>query len=749
MADEKSDVQPWLNMISAYEREFKKWEGRTDKIIKRYRDDRRENRNGDARFNILWSNVQTLVPATFSRIPQPDVSRRFRDNDPVARVAALIVERALEFDIQHYPDYRSTLKQDVTDRFLGGRGTAWVRYEPHIRAKAGMPTDGLEVTEDVDPPEEELDYETAPIDYVHWRDFGHTVARTWEEVTTVWRRVYMTRAGCEARFGAIGKTIPLDSRPEDQKQKPDVEVDSRALIYELWDKETKRAIWISKTLGKIIDEQDDPLGLEGFFPCPVPLFATITNESLIPIPDFSLYQDQANELDTICDRIDGLIKALQVKGVYNAEFKEIGRLFTEGENNTLIPVKNWQAFAEKQGLRGALDIVDLLPIAQALKEAYAAMEQVKQQVYDITGLADIVRGQSVASETATAQQLKGQFASMRLNALKAAVAQFAAEILRLKAQVMIGKFDQETLLKMSGAAQFSAEDQALIPQAFELLSQNPLREFRIDITADSLVEIDENEEKSQRMEMIQAVGTALKNAEPTLQSAPELAPMVMELIKFGVTAFKVGRPIEGVIDEALDKLKASLAQKAQQPPPPNPEMERVKMQAQSDQARVQQQAQSDQMRLQFEQQKAQFDLQLEAEKARREMELEAMRVEFDKWKAQLEAQTKIAVAEISAKNTLSIAQLNAAASGVDIAVDGAQPGPMKEMQDKVEEAKQEVAEAQGQIMEALASHAAVLQAHDAHIAESKKPQERVITMPSGRKYRRVDNGSETQILPVQ
>src|SRR3990172_7469928 len=142
-------LNSWLNCIAAYEREFKPWESRVEKILKRYRDDRREGDTSGARFNILWSNVQTLIPATFSRLPQPDVSRRFRDNDPVGRIASLILERALEFEVSHYPDYRATLTQSVADRFLGGRGTAWARYEPHITAaKKGLSEDGDQITED-------------------------------------------------------------------------------------------------------------------------------------------------------------------------------------------------------------------------------------------------------------------------------------------------------------------------------------------------------------------------------------------------------------------------------------------------------------------------------------------------------------------------------------------------------------------------------------------------------------------------
>lgn len=679
------NAQTWLDQIAQYEREFKKWETRAKDIIEVYRDDKYKTRK-TAKFNILWSNVQTLVPATFAKLPQPDVSRRFKDQDPIGRVAGMILERALDYEVQHYPDYRATMSQCVHDRFLGGRGTAWARYEPHIEAvKQGLPQDGDQVTEDVDEPQEQLDYECAPTDYVHWRDFGHSVARTWEEVTAVWRKVYMTREACVERFGKEGEKIPLDSKPDDQKKLAEETVDSRALIYEIWDKENKRAYWLSKSLGKIIDEKDDPLGLEGFFPCPKPLYATLTNETLVPIPDYALYQDQAQALDVICDRIDGLVRALQVKGVYNAEFKELARLFTEGENNTLLPVKNFAAFAEKNGLSGAIDLVDLTPIFNALNAAYAALEEQKQQIYDITGLADIVRGQSAASETATAQQIKGQYASLRLNAMKGDVARFATDILQLKAQIMCAKFNPETLLKVSAADQLSDVDKQIIPQALEMLKTNPLRSFRIEVSADSMVQIDEQQEKQARTEMLQAVGGYFREALPVVQGAPEVAPMVIEMLKFGVTAFKVGKGIEGVIDETLDKIRESIKQKQGQPPPPDPEMMKLQAQQQIEQGKMQAQAQADAARLQHEQQLAsvqmqqeqqriqleqqakaaemQFNAQLEANKQQHEAMLEQQRMaseeSFNRWKAELEAATKIMVARISAQANLEQSAMNA------------------------------------------------------------------------------------------
>ena len=174
-----AELDKYLRTIGQYDNEYSKWQARTKKLIKRYRDDTRgQSGNETAKFNILWSNVQTLMPAVYAKLPKADVSRRFGDNDPVGRVAGSLIERAIDFEIEHYPDFRSTMKYCVEDRFLGGRGVAWVRYEPHV-APQGIEDDGVQVTEDIErgegaPPNlEQIEYECAPVDYVHWKDFGH------------------------------------------------------------------------------------------------------------------------------------------------------------------------------------------------------------------------------------------------------------------------------------------------------------------------------------------------------------------------------------------------------------------------------------------------------------------------------------------------------------------------------------------------------------------------------------------------
>jgi hypothetical protein len=172
----------------------------------------------------------------------------------------------------------------------------------------------------------------------------------------------------------------------------------------------------------------------------------------------------------------------------------------------------------------------------------------------------------------------------------------------------------------------------------ELIKDKPLRNFRIEVSADSLVQLDEAAMKRERTEFIGAFAGFLQQAMPIAQTSPEMTPVLMEIMKFGISAFKSSKQLEGVIDQALDQIKVKMAQP--QPPKPDPEMMKLQAQQQSEQMRVQADMQIAQAKAQFDAQKQQFDAQLESAKLEREQQME-------RFKAELDANTKIRVAQIS------------------------------------------------------------------------------------------------------
>lgn len=668
------DAAYWQDELKRYSDQFQTFVQRGKKIIKRYRDERRDSEMTEAKFNILWSNIQTIKPAIYSRPPKVEVSRRFKDQDDSARVASMILERGIEFELKHYGDYHDSLSQCVDDRLLPGRGVAWIRYEPETETvEEPQISEDLEIGEgdyqeaeesqlprDVEP-YERITNERTIIDYVYWQDFAHQPARTWEEVQWVARRVYIGKREGEERFGDVFKQVPMSHVPEGMDEKTAPEGVKKAEVWEIWCKSSAKVYWLAAHFDQLLDEREDPLELENFFPCPKPLFSTVTTDSLIPVADFVLYQDQADEIDEITSRIRHLTKALKVMGVYAADEKAIERLMKEGNDAVLVPVTNWGAFIEKGGLQNAVQFIPLKDIVQSLQQLYVARESCKQIIYETTGLSDIIRGASMASETATAQQIKSQFASIRLNAMKDDVARFARDLLRMKAELICSKYQPETIIKMSGILQ--TPDAQFAEQAIIMLKDEPIRNFSIDIETDTLVELDEQQDKQSRVEFLTAAGGFLREAVQAGQQDPSLTPVLGQMLLFGVRGFKVGRELEGVFEQYL----AQSLQKSQQPvqPPQDQGAAQAQAQMQIEQMKSQMEMQIEQARMQADQAKSQAELQLEQGKMQHEAQIEQAKAQYqaeiERERMAVDADLKWRIAQLEAETQVVVAQINTAA----------------------------------------------------------------------------------------
>jgi len=616
----------WVEHVNTYERESKPWESRAKKIIKRYKSANNDLASADtkAQYNILWSNVQTLHPALYDGTPTPNVDRRFEDDEEVNTTVAQILERSASYFVKTN-DFDDCMNQAVLDRLLAGRGTVWARYVPNfkdvqISGNEEVRGDGVQITDDVetgDDVEQELYSEDVVLDYVHWCDFGHSVARTWQEARAVWRKVYLSKKELEDRFGEKAKDVPLDAKALGKTEDDTSQAATKATIYELWDRVTKKAYWFHKDIEDFLDVQPDPLELSGFYPCPRPIFATLANDSLIPTPDYVLYQPQARELDTLTARIDKLTRALKVVGVYDSSAEGVQRMLSENVDNRLIPVEQWAVFAEKGGLKGVVDFMPIEMVANVLQGLYPARDKVKQDIYEITGISDIVRGATNANETATAQQIKGQFATLRLDNMQKEVARFSRDCVKLITEIIAEHFSLETLKNVSGVRLLTQQEKMMAEQAMHMqqqfaslppeqqqmaqppaplpehiqkmlkkptweeveavLRENGARCFRIDIETDSTIKADQEAEKAARSEFLTAAGGFIQQASQ-IQST-ELQPLLMEMLEFGVRGFKVGRELETEFKVAKDALKA----KSENPSPQQDPMaaEQMKLEAES------------------------------------------------------------------------------------------------------------------------------------------------------------------------
>lgn len=652
--DEMSPFKRWQTELDYSHKELKKFHNRGRRVVRRYLDDRDAVNANDKWFNLFHANTKILRAALYAQLPQPTVKRKYLDyTDQVARVAANILQRVITPDADDPRDlFDATMRGVVFDRLVAGLGTAWLRIETETEERELSLESTVDTGETAGEVFPNMGFETGPapdqqagqqaqqqpqpgqptvlkytaitaqhvvIDYVYWEDLAWSPCRTWEERRWVARRVYMQRDELVKRFGEkIGKAIPLNSRPKMLRSEmgpqitPEHQVVAMAEVWEIWDRTTRKIIWFCRDYPQLLDEKEDFLQLIGFEPCPKPLLANVSTSNTVPRPDYYMTQDQYMELDTVNDRISRLIQACKVAGVYDSSASGIQRLLQEGTDNILIPVDNWALFAEKGGVKGQIDWLPLDQVLVALKGLYDSRESIKQQVYELTGISDIVRGATKASETLGAQQLKAQFASVRIKDLQDEVAQFAASILRIKAELMVKHFDPDILMRMSNAEHFDQVDQQLAPTAISLLKSEEGFEWRIEVTSDQLAQADYAAQKQDRVELLTSVGQYMSQIQGAVQAAPQLVPLFVQMLKWAVAGFKGAREIEGFIDQQLDSM-LKMMQEAQNQPPQPPKPSPAEMQAQADaelkQKEFQLNAAARQQEMQFKQQEHAFDMQ--------------------------------------------------------------------------------------------------------------------------------------------
>jgi hypothetical protein len=122
-----------------------------------------------------------------------------------------------------------------------------------------------------------------------------------------------------------------------------------------------------------------------------------------------------------------------------------------------------------------------------------------------------------------------------------------------------------------------------IDQVMGLLKDQRLRPFVLDIETDSTIVPDENAQKRRATEYIASMTGLFQQAVPAIQSVPESAPLLSEIIKFANSQFRVGREFAQVVEEFTDQMK----QMASAPKPPAPEMVKAQAEAQKTAAEVQ------------------------------------------------------------------------------------------------------------------------------------------------------------------
>lgn len=453
------DAQFWLSEIEAAKDRLCGWYKKADEADKRYRAD--EENSDELEFgalNILWANVETQKAAIGEDFGKPQVTRvnMPEDDGGLARQVALVWERTLAAAVRDTDDNHD-IALAVGDLFLPGRGQVWLEVEA-----------------------DDANWVRAPIVRVPYCDYLEGAATRWGGVPWVARRHFFTRdelvSECnldpkDAAKVTLSVQLPYAGKAEKESGEKGKEQFKRAEVWEIWAKFPQKArIYVACGYRDATLRYDpDPLRLKHFFPCPRPLIAN-GDESKPPLTDFSRYQNQADELDRICQRIFVLTECLRRVGFHDKEFAEIGDL-AEQEENTTLAVENWTALQQKGGINKVQEWLDLTPIIVVLVELHKQRDTLIRLIYELSGISDLARGHSDPDETATAQNLKATFGTSRFKRREKESRRFAAEVYGLKGEVVAELFSREQIQEMSGIRLPLRKDIDAAKQMLAMLAQ--------------------------------------------------------------------------------------------------------------------------------------------------------------------------------------------------------------------------------------------------------------------------------------
>lgn len=647
-----SFVKMWLDAIDLSTKEEDDWRKKAEKACEEYRGGKDAKTSA---FNIFHSNIETICPAIYNSTPVPDVRRRYGDDDAVAKIAADIIERAISYSIDNY-DFSETVDRFLRDGEITGRGIPRVRYKPTFDK------DGL------------VAYEEVTCDYVPWKWFRRGPATTWQDMPWIAFGDFLTK---EAIADLVGdafdpKLVPLtyiagDDGKTGKASDQDKSIFKRGLVWQIWDRDNRRVISICPDYpDRPLKVISDPLKLTGFFPVPRPYTPVISTGSLTPVIPYEIYEGLIGELQTVSTRISRLTKQLRPRGGYGGNADDV-KAITEAEDGELVPLTDASMIAQianSGGLEKFITWFPMEPTVKALAQLVGQRDLLKQSIYEVTGLSDIIRGSTHASETATAQQLKSQWGSLRIQRRQQEVARIVRDLFRMKAEIISQRFAWSTLSSMTGinvpsnvereaaraaVAQFqqaAAQAQAVGQQPpappadaekIQEIANGPSREeveeimrsdinrsYRIDIESDSTIRGDMSRNQEMMGNFLQGTAQFAQAMGPLVQQNPAALKPVMEVYASFVRTFKLGKSAEDAIEKVIKAAESA----GQSGPQEDPKAQAEQAKVQAEQQRIALQMQADQQKHQLEMEKMQAEAQRDLQKLdidRQRLELAASR----------------------------------------------------------------------------------------------------------------------------
>ena len=494
---------------------------------------------------IFWSNTQVMRSALFAKNPVPEIRRRNDSENDTDKQLAKMMEKAISYQIDQ-SDFHSDVKRTVLDYLLVDMGVLRCVYD----AKMSKSVDefGQEI--------EQIADQTIKPDHIPWNRFIYDIGKDWNECDWVAYIHYLTPQEIKKQFG---KEVNKQNTESDQSK---TDKANKVTVYEIWDKTSRMVYEIAEGEKEALRIRPDPLNLEGFFDCTKPMMSNMRTDKFIPYPDFMMIEPQLNTINMLESRIKKLTRTIRDAGFFDSSFTQLKELETSTDGD-LVPVddliKKMEGRSDMSAVIVKLPIQDQAMVIQILSQQ---KEAAKQEIYEITGMSDIIRGSTKASETATAQQLKGQWANVRLQEKQNTINSMLRQLMRMYAEIIGEHFQPQILTLMTGIE--------VTPEMHQAMSQDLTRSFAIDVETDSTIAADEQQDKQDRNEMLSGVTSYLQTILPAVQQQMMPPDIAKELLLVVVRGYPHARNLESMIvgmdgnQEQLQGLQQQMQQMQQQ-----------------------------------------------------------------------------------------------------------------------------------------------------------------------------------------
>lgn len=559
--DDAEEVKKWINRIISAERKWTDYHELIKEIRDYYKNERRKNKQ-----NIFWSSVETLKPFIYFKAPAPYIERKSKTSNPVKDMACKILENALVHNLE-CQDFDGVIKYARNDYILNGLGLTYEKYVPEFK-KVVQPVitpDGVAIMQEADVLTDAKVITTYIDPQKIIADCNHVAV--WEDCEWVAQIIDMTKREAIEQFGEEIAAQIVDGIGTDE------ELNSATKVYRIWDKKGERIIYLSTEVkDRFLRVDEDVLKINGFFPFPKPVFATLANDGLIPVPDYSEIKCQLDELDGVNNRMRLTMQALKVSGAYDGSFPELANLLDK--DVSLIQVSDFEKVREKGGIDG---FVGFMPIGQYIEALQALAErraQLVQAIYEITGVSDIMRGNSDPSETATAVTKKTNFGTLRNQDRQNDFQRYLTDLLKIKAEILCEMLTPELL------AQFADDnaDMQVLSGAIQLLKTDKLRNLTLGIETDT--SFMQSEEAEKTMNAVKNIHEMITAAFQVVSAQPALLALYKQMLTSVVVTLPNTRQFTAAIDETFMKIEKELAQ------PSEPEVNPDVIRAQADMERA-------------------------------------------------------------------------------------------------------------------------------------------------------------------